>query len=138
MTTRYFEDFAAGDRWEFGDWALEEREMVAFATEHDPQPIHIDLAYGAASPYGSIIASGWLTMLKCIRPYIDGPGYSLRRGAVRRGVRQPAGPGQGHLPHLRGGRPGAGCGDHPRPFLYPPASAGQQLTPTLDPIGEYT
>jgi acyl dehydratase len=72
MTTRYFEDFAAGDRWEFGDWALEEREMVAFATEHDPQPIHIDLAYGAASPYGSIIASGWLTMLKCIRPYIDG------------------------------------------------------------------
>lgn len=72
MTTRYFEDFAAGDRWAFGDWTLDEDEMVAFATEHDPQPIHVDTEYGAASPYGSIIASGWQTILKCIRLYIDG------------------------------------------------------------------
>jgi acyl dehydratase len=72
VTTRYFEDFAVGDRWAFGEWTLTEDEMVAFAAEHDPQPIHVDRAYGAASPYGSIIASGWQTMLKCIRPYIDG------------------------------------------------------------------
>lgn len=72
MTERYFEDFSVGDRWDFGAWSLTEGEMIAFATEHDPQPIHLDPDYGRASPYGSIIASGWQTILKCIRLYIDG------------------------------------------------------------------
>ena len=69
---RYFEDFAVGDRWEFGTWTPTREELVAFAREHDPQPIHTDEAFAAGTPYGGVIASGWQTTLKCIRMFVDG------------------------------------------------------------------
>ena len=72
MPRRWFEDFAVGDRWEFGTWTPTREELVAFAREHDPQPIHTDEAFAARTPYGGVIASGWQTTLKCIRLFVDG------------------------------------------------------------------
>ncbi len=68
----YFEDFKVGDAWEFGAWSLGREEMIAFAREHDPQPVHTDDAFAAKTAFGGVIASGWQTTLKCIRLFVDG------------------------------------------------------------------
>jgi acyl dehydratase len=68
----HFEDFRVGQAWEFGSWSLGKEEMLAFAREHDPQPIHADEAAAAETPFGGLIASGWQTLLKCIRLFVDG------------------------------------------------------------------
>ena len=72
MARHYFEDFKVGDAWELGRWSLSREELLAFAREHDPQPIHVDEAAAAHTPFGGVIASGWQTLLKCIRLFVDG------------------------------------------------------------------
>ena len=49
----YFEDFKVGDQWEFGAWSLTRDEMIAFAREFDPQPIHTDEAAAARTAFGA-------------------------------------------------------------------------------------
>ncbi len=71
MAKYYFEDFQLGDKWEFGSWSLTRDQLVSFAREHDPQPIHIDEKAAGEGPYGGLIASGWQTMIKCVRPFMD-------------------------------------------------------------------
>jgi acyl dehydratase len=58
---RWFEDFNVGDVAEVGPVTVSEDEIVAFATEFDPQPFHIDPEAAKASPFGGLIASGWHT-----------------------------------------------------------------------------
>ena len=58
---RYFEDYAAGEVVEFGDYLVTEEEVIEFAQRYDPQPFHVDKAAAAQSIYGGIIASGWMT-----------------------------------------------------------------------------
>ena len=58
---RYFEDFHVGDATEVGPVTVTEDEIVAFATQFDPQPFHIDPEAAKASPFGGLIASGWHT-----------------------------------------------------------------------------
>lgn len=69
---RCFEDFAVGDTWVLGRWSLSKDEMVAFAREYDPQPIHTDDAFAVRLGLDGVIASGWLTALRCIRLFVDG------------------------------------------------------------------
>lgn len=72
MAKYHFEDFKAGDRWELGTWSLSKEEIVAFAREYDPQPIHTDETAASRTAFGGLIASGWQTTLKCIRLFVDG------------------------------------------------------------------
>jgi acyl dehydratase len=72
MAKYYFEDFKVGDRWEFGAWSLTREELVGFAHEWDPQPIHIDDEAASQGPFGGLIASGWQTVMKCVRLWVDG------------------------------------------------------------------
>jgi acyl dehydratase len=58
---RYFEDYQAGAVYEYGWTSVTEQEIIAFARQFDPQPIHIDPAFAASGPYGGLIASGWHT-----------------------------------------------------------------------------
>ncbi len=69
MTKYYFEDFRLGDKWRFESWSLSREELIAFAREHDPLPIHIDEEAASAGPHGGLIASGFQTMIKCVRPF---------------------------------------------------------------------
>ena len=71
MIRYYFEDLHEGQSWSFGEWSLSAEQIVAFGNEHDPQPIHTDPAFGAGTPFGGVIASGWQSCLKCIRPFVD-------------------------------------------------------------------
>jgi acyl dehydratase len=61
VTGRYFEDYQPGAVYEYGYLSVTEAEILAFARQFDPQPIHTDPAYAAAGPFGGLIASGWHT-----------------------------------------------------------------------------
>ena len=58
----FFEDFAPGRVFELGSRTLTEADIVAFAREWDPQPLHLD---------GEVIASGWQTVCVWMRMYVD-------------------------------------------------------------------
>jgi acyl dehydratase len=59
--TRYFEDFRAGDVVQLGRRRVTRDDIVAFASEFDPQPFHLDEEAGRGSPFGGLVASGWHT-----------------------------------------------------------------------------
>ena len=73
--TRYLEDFQVGERWQSRPVSLSEDEIIAFGRANDPQPMHVDPAYGAAGAFGSIIASGWQVALLSMRVFIEAGGY---------------------------------------------------------------
>jgi len=68
----YFEDFFPGQQIPLGSRTVSEEEIIAFATQFDPQPFHIDHEAAAASPYGGVIASGWHTCSMMMRMVVDG------------------------------------------------------------------
>jgi len=60
MTARiYWEHFKPGEVAIYGPRRVTRAEIVAFAAEFDPQPMHMDEAAGAASLLGGIAASCW-------------------------------------------------------------------------------
>ena len=86
---RYFGELHEGERFVTGAWPLAEAEIVAFAEQFDPQPIHVDAESAAAGPYGGLIASGFQTMALGFRLFyelgvineacIGGPGINAVR-----------------------------------------------------------
>ena len=59
MTKIYFEDFVVGVPRKLGTRTITAEEIVAFATQFDPQPFHVDEAKAKSSIFGGLIASGW-------------------------------------------------------------------------------
>ena len=70
----YFDDFVPGQEIELGSRSVTEEEIIAFATQFDPQPFHIDKEAAAQSIYGGVIASGWHTCAMMMRIVLDGMG----------------------------------------------------------------
>jgi acyl dehydratase len=68
----YFEDFYPGQEIDLGTRTVSEEEIIAFATQFDPQPFHVDRAAAEASIYGGVIASGWHTCSMMMRMVVDG------------------------------------------------------------------
>ncbi|MBD9373079.1 MaoC family dehydratase [Rhizobium sp. ARZ01] len=70
-----FKDFPVGRRFDFTSHTVTMDEIVAFASEFDPQPMHVDEAAGKASILGGLSASGWHTSAMMMRmlcaSYID-------------------------------------------------------------------
>jgi len=73
MATRYFEDFATGSVADYGPRLVTREEIVAFAAEFDPQPMHLDEAAARASMLGGLAASGWHTCGLAMRMIAEGP-----------------------------------------------------------------
>jgi acyl dehydratase len=67
---RYFEDIPVGEEVEFGEWTLTEDEIIEFAEQWDPQPIHVDPEAAAESVHGGIIASGLHTVAIAMRLWV--------------------------------------------------------------------
>jgi acyl dehydratase len=72
MTKRYFEDFTPGLVIETGPRLVTREEIVAFAAEFDPQPMHLDEEAARASILGGLAASGWHTCCLLMRMACDG------------------------------------------------------------------
>ena len=68
----YFDDFFAGQQIALGSRTVSEEEIIAFATQFDPQPFHVDHDAAAASMFGGVIASGWHTCSMMMRIVVDG------------------------------------------------------------------
>lgn len=59
MPDIYWEDFLVGETKTFGSYQVTAADIIEFATQFDPQPMHLDPAAGAASLLGGLAASGW-------------------------------------------------------------------------------
>jgi acyl dehydratase len=60
--TVYYEDLEPGQIWDYGRYTMREDEMVAFAKDWDPRPFHVDPAAAKRSLYGTITASGVMSI----------------------------------------------------------------------------
>jgi len=66
-----FEDFTEGRSIDLGVKDVTAEEIVEFAGEFDPQPMHLDEAAGKASILGGLSASGWHTCAIYMRLLCD-------------------------------------------------------------------
>jgi acyl dehydratase len=99
MPPRYFEDFEqlVGHTIELGSHEFTSDSIIAFATEYDPQPMHVDPERARSSIYGGLIASGWHTAVTYMRLLVDG---------IVNGTESLGSPGLDNLRWLRPVRPG--------------------------------
>jgi acyl dehydratase len=67
-----FEDFVVGRKFSFGDHVISEKEIIEFAKEYDPQPMHIDPVAAKNDLMGGLIASGWHLCALAMRLIKDG------------------------------------------------------------------
>ncbi len=61
-STIYAEDLTAGDEFDLGSHTVSPAEIVAFATQWDPQLFHVDEEAADRGLFGGLIASGIHTM----------------------------------------------------------------------------
>lgn len=73
--SRYLEDFEIGETWVSKTVEMVQDEMIAYAKQNDPQPMHTDPEKAAESRFGTIIASGWMIAALSMRLFIQGGGY---------------------------------------------------------------
>jgi hypothetical protein len=57
----YWEDMPVGSTRDLGTITPTAEEIVAFATQFDPQPFHLDEEAAKQSVFGGLCASGWHT-----------------------------------------------------------------------------
>jgi acyl dehydratase len=68
---RYFEDVEVGEQVRSAEFVFSRENIVAFAGQYDPQPMHLDEASAAQSFFGELIASGWQTACVTFRLMVD-------------------------------------------------------------------
>lgn len=68
----YFEDFQPGILGTYGPRLVTREEILAFATEYDPQPMHLDEVAARATLLGGLSASGWHSCALAMRIIADG------------------------------------------------------------------
>src|SRR5690242_9886307 len=67
----YFEDFTPGLTFRHGPRRVERDEMIAFAAEFDPQPMHLDEVAARSTLLGGLSASGWYACCVLMRMCTD-------------------------------------------------------------------
>jgi acyl dehydratase len=68
----WFEDFQPGSVMEFGPRVVTREEILSFAAEFDPQPMHLDEEAARHTMLGGLSASGWHTCCLTMRMIVDG------------------------------------------------------------------
>jgi acyl dehydratase len=66
-----FQDFTPGRVFEHGPRRLPRDEMIAFAAEFDPQPMHLDETAARQTMLGGLSASGWYLCCILMRMCVD-------------------------------------------------------------------
>ena len=67
-----YEDFPPGHFGSFGPRRVSREEILAFASEFDPQPMHLDEQAAARSMLGGLSGSGWHLCSVMMRMMFDG------------------------------------------------------------------
>lgn len=82
---RFFEDLEVGATFATPTYAVTAQEIVAFASQYDPQPFHLDAEAAKQSPFGRQVASGWHTAAITMR-LIVGSDFQPAGGSVGGGA----------------------------------------------------
>jgi len=64
---RYFEEFAAGQKFTSPSHSVDAAAITRFAGEFDPQPFHLDDSAARNSIFAGLAASGWHTAAMTMR-----------------------------------------------------------------------
>lgn len=80
MILQTFEDFAPGMTFTLGPVHVSRDDVVGFASEFDPQPMHLDEEAGRASMLGGLAGSGWHMTTLALRMLAEG---ALAKADVR-------------------------------------------------------
>jgi acyl dehydratase len=72
MSRIYFEDFVPGAVTIYGPRTVTREEIIAFASEFDPQPMHLDEEAAKKTMLGGLSASGWHSCAIMMRLLCDG------------------------------------------------------------------
>jgi acyl dehydratase len=72
MNTLVFEDFMPGHLGQFGPRRVTQEEILAFAAEFDPQPMHLDEEAASRSMLKGLSGSGWHLGSVMMRMMVDG------------------------------------------------------------------
>ena len=72
MPKLHWEDFEPGAIAIYGPRLVTREEIVAFAAEFDPQPMHLDEAAASTTLLGGLGASGWQSCCLLMRMICDG------------------------------------------------------------------
>jgi acyl dehydratase len=67
----WFDDLALGMRFRSGEVQVTNSDIKRFAAEFDPQPIHLDEAAAAKTPFKGLAASGWHTAAISMRLAVE-------------------------------------------------------------------
>ena len=67
----FLEDLEVGRVWRGGPIEMREADILRFAAEFDPQPMHIDADAAAKGRFGGLIASGWHVAALVMRDFVD-------------------------------------------------------------------
>ena len=67
MSSRYVEDYSAGDIFDLGTYEVSREEIIEFSQKYDPFPFHVDARAAEETVFGGLISSGWLTALVWLR-----------------------------------------------------------------------
>ncbi|MEI4505522.1 MaoC family dehydratase [Sphingopyxis sp. CCNWLW253] len=67
----FLDDLQVGQKWHGGPIEMTEADIIRFASEYDPQPMHIDTAAAANGRFGGIIASGWHVASVVMRDFVE-------------------------------------------------------------------
>ena len=68
---RFYEDVVVGERTRTGSFTFTRESIVEFATQYDPQPMHLSEAGGKASFFKAQVASGWQTVGITMRMMVE-------------------------------------------------------------------
>ncbi|MBO6638803.1 MAG: MaoC family dehydratase [Roseitalea sp.] len=63
----FFDDFAKGHVYRFGDEPVTEDAIIAFGRSFDMLPFHVDAEAAKRSVFGGLVASGWHTSALMMR-----------------------------------------------------------------------
>jgi acyl dehydratase len=66
-TPQYAEDYKPGEVFDLGTYDVTRDEIIEFSKKYDPFPFHVDDQAAKNTPFGGLIASGWLTALVWLR-----------------------------------------------------------------------
>ena len=80
----YLEDIVVGTQYLSDEVTITAPEIIAFATQFDPQPFHLDEEAAKNTFFGGLAASGWHTAALTMRLLVLG-GPQIAGGAIGAG-----------------------------------------------------
>jgi acyl dehydratase len=80
----YLDDLRVGQRFTSETHALDADQVIAFASQFDPQPFHLDAAAAKGMFFGGLVASGWHTAAVTMKLMVQG-GVPIAGGLIGAG-----------------------------------------------------